>query len=226
MMNGIILSQFDEQKGFIPVIYSSSIKNETLIKEIIFRSTLNLVGGTKNITEERESFLDFPDHQLIGCSYLRSVESTSIRGGFMPIILILFTPNENKIHVYSNLVKIMEDLKILMTKILPSWKERKFSNAIALKGILNESVKQYESTLLSSSSPSRENKFIVECPICSQQMDIFVPTKIPDLLVLPIANAPCKHNFEAYFTKGPEYRGTSKGVTDTDNGLKDIFNNL
>lgn len=229
MTTGLILSQFHEQRGFIPVVFSSSTNSESMVKDIIFRSTLNLVGGTKNISEERESFLELPDHQIIGCSYLKSVESTSIRGGIMPIILILFTSNENKINVYHNLLQIMEDLKGIMIKILPYWKDTKFSSTNAIKGLLNNQSAQFESSISKSSgapSDSQENKFVVECPECSQQIDVFVPSKIPNLWVVPIANAPCKHNFEAYFTKGPQFRGTSKSVSESDNGLKDIFNNL
>lgn len=231
MTNGIILSYFDEHKGFIPVLHSSSVNEGSLIKEIVFRSTLNLVGGTKNISEERESIIDFPDHQLIGCSYLRSIESSSIRGGFMPIILILFTSSANKIHVYFNLLQIMEDLKDLMTKILPYWKNTKFADTSSLKNLLFEFISQFEKTLSISTSDTLEtqsNKFIIECPECSQEITVLVPSKIPDLLTIPIANSPCKHNFEAYFTKGPQFRGTSKAKSgsDTDNGLRDIFNNL
>ena len=231
MTDGIILSHFDEHKGFIPVLYSSSVIEANLIREIVFRSTLNLVGGTKNISEERESIIDFPDHQLIGCSYLRSVESSSIRGGFMPIILILFTSSGNRIHIYYNLLQIMENLKDLMTKILPYWKNTKFSNTSSLKNSLVEFKSQFENRLSISTSDTLEtqsNEFIIECPECSQEITVLVPSKIPDLLTIPIANAPCKHNFEAYFTKGPEFRGTSKvkSGSDTDNGLRDIFNKL
>ena len=231
MVEGIILSYFNEQKGFIPKLYSSSDNDGSLIKEIVFRSTLNLVGGAKNISQERESIIDFPDHQLIGCSYLRSVESSSIRGGFMPIILILFTSSVNKTHVYFNLLQIMEDLKDLMTKILPYWKNTKFTNTHSLKGLLVEFKSQFENTLSRSNSDSLEtqsNKFIIECPECSQEITVLVPRQIPDLLTIPIANAPCKHMFEAYFTKGPQFRGTSnaRSGSDTDNGLRDIFNNL
>jgi len=231
MTDGIILSYFNEQKGFIPVLYSSSINEGSLIKEIVFRSTLNLIGGAKNISEERESIIDFPDHQLIGCSYLRSVESSIIRGGLMPIILILFTSNANRIHLYFNLLQIMEDMKDLMTKILPYWKNTKFSNIDSLKNLLFEFKSQFGNTISRSTSDTLEtqsNKFIIKCPECSQEITVLVPRQIPDLLTIPIANAPCKHNFEAYFTKGPEFRGTSKAKSgsDTDNGLRSIFNNL
>lgn len=229
MTNGVILSHFDETKGFVPILHSSSADVERFIKDIVFRSTLNLVGGAKNITEERESFIDFPDHQLIGCSYLRSAESSSIRGGLMPIILILFTSSANKVHVYFNLLQIMEDLKDLMTKVIPQWKNNKFSNYNLIKDLLFKFHSQFEDSLSRASSDTLEtqsNKFTIECPECSQEISVLVPRQIPDLLTIPIANAPCKHNFEAYFTKGPEFRGTSKGKSDSDNGLKDIFNNL
>ena len=229
MTNGLILSYFDEQKGFIPVMYSSSIDRSGLIKEIVFRSTLNLVGGSRDLSEERESFIDFPDHQLIGCSYLRSVASSSIRGGSMPIILILFTSSVNRVHVYLNLLQIMGDLKVLMAKVVPYWKDKKFSNMNSLNNLLSEFKNQFENTLSITTSDTLEtqsNKFTIQCPKCSQEVTVLVPNQIPDLLTIPIANAPCKHNFEAYFTKGPEFRGTSKAKSDSDNGLREIFNNL
>ena len=102
-MTGIILSHFNEHKGFVPVLYSSSIKEEGLIKDILFRSILNLVGGTRNFSEERQSFIVFPDYQVIDCFYLKDVKLFSIRGGIMPIILILFTSNEYKLHIYANI---------------------------------------------------------------------------------------------------------------------------
>ncbi|TFG12615.1 MAG: hypothetical protein EU531_10410 [Promethearchaeota archaeon] len=231
MSNGIILSYFDEQKGFVPVLNVTSDRGASLIKDIVFRATLNLVGGAKNISEERESFIDFPDHQLIGCSYLKSVESPSIRGGRMPIILILFTSNVNRVYVYSNLLQIMGDLKNLMEKILPYWKDTKFTNINVIKSFLHDYKSKIDNISLSDSldkSGSQEKKFIVKCPECSQEVSVLIPRQIPDLLTISITNAPCKHTFDAYFTKGPEFRGTSekRSESDKNNGLKDIFNNL
>ncbi|MHA1980234.1 MAG: hypothetical protein ACTSXN_03985 [Promethearchaeota archaeon] len=122
----------------------------------------------------------------------------------------------------------MEDLKDLMTKILPNWKNIKYLNIPSIKNLLLEFNNHFESTLSRSTSDTLEkqsNKFIIECPECSQEITVLVPSQIPDLLTIPIANAPCKHNFKAYFTKGPKFRGTSKSSESKDD-LKDIFNNL
>ena len=228
-MTGIILSHFNEHKGFVPFLYSSSIKEEGLINDILFRSTLNLVGGTRNLSEERESFIDFPDYQVIDCSYLKGVESSSIKGGIMPIILILFTSNEYKVNIYANLLQIMEDLKILMHKIIPNWKDKKFSNINSLKNLLNSYKSKYEKFFTGNSNDTIEKQskmFKIACPACSREVSILVPNDIPELLVILITNLPCKHNFEAFFTKGSEFRGTSTIKGSSANDLKDIFDKL
>ena len=59
-------------------------------------------------------------------------------------------------------------------------------------------------------------------------MNINVPVKISNLLTMPITDSPCGHIFDAYFTKGPSFRGTSeaKSSKSLKDGLSDIFDKL
>ena len=230
MSIGIILTHFDERKGFRPVLYSPLDLDANLIKDITFRSTLNLVGGSQDLSEERESFIDLPEYELIGCSYLQSVESSAIRGGNMPIITILFLPTSYRSYIYHNLVQIMENLKKLMTDIIPNWKHIKFQNINKLESLLSKYLSDFRisiSGFLEKTLDRESKNFVVACPKCFQEMNVLVPNEIPDLLVMPITNAPCGHLFDAYFTKGPNFRGTSDlKSSESKDDLKDIFNNI
>ena len=66
MEMGVILSIFDDQVGFVPEYYYPEHTDIELVKHIIFRATLFLVGGTEEIKKDRESMLELPEKDLFG----------------------------------------------------------------------------------------------------------------------------------------------------------------
>ena len=102
----------------------------------------------------------------------------------------------------------MEDLKILMQKIIPNWKNKEFSNINSQKNLLNSYKSKYEKFFIGISNDTIEKQskmFKIACTACSREVSILVPNDIPELLFIPITNLPCKHDFEAFFTKGQNF---------------------
>ncbi len=231
--NTIVLSIFDDRTGFKPEYYSPEASDIEVIKRVIFQATLFLVGGTEDLKTERESILDIPEHSLIGVTHMTSAPSPSLRGGNMPIILIYVTPSENRSKVYNNIVAIMELMKQTALEIKGNWAGNKFSDKKRNKMIVDGLGPEIESLISQFASVEKIFEanmqiFAVQCPECSTSTELKVPKNIKDFLAIPVVNIPCNHEFEAYFTKGPTFRGTSpvKGKESKKEDLKDIFANL
>jgi len=230
---GVVLSIFNETQGFIPEYYTPERTDIEIVKHIIFRATLFLVGGADEIKKDRESMLELPEHDLFGILYMTSVESEEIRGGNMPLILILFFSSDDKGPVYSKIAEIIDTLKESAKPIKEKWNGSKFSDKRALREIIKEIPKEI-GNLISDSERNEQSFeenisiFEVKCPECSSFVSVKVPKHIKGLLAIPVHNIPCKHEFEIYFTKGPELRGTSalKGPKERKEDIKDIFENL
>ncbi len=231
--NTIILSVFDDKTGFKPEYYFPEESDIEVIKRVIFQATLFLVGGTEDLKTDRESMLDLPEHNLIGVTHMTSAPSPSLRGGNMPIILIYATPSENRSKVYNNIVSIMDTMKVTALEIKSTWVSNKFSDKKRIKTLVNGLGPEIEGVISEFASVEKILEthvqiFDVKCPECSTSTQLKVPKNIKDFLAIPVVNIPCNHEFEAYFTKGPTFRGTSpvKGRELKKEDLKDIFTNF
>jgi hypothetical protein len=233
MVDGVILSIFNDIRGFTPVSYFPSNIKANLLKNIILRATIFAAGGIEDYSIDRESLIDLREDGIIGVTYMSALDAPHVRGGQMLIVLINFTSEINRYCLYQNMIKILEKNKNEMEIIKSSWSGKEFSNISSIKDNLKEIYdylieKIVKSTTKLESQIIEEIRFTVKCPECSNEAIIFIPKKIEKLLSIPVTNLPCEHKFEVYFTKGPNFRGTSavKGIEKKKDDLKDIFDSL
>ncbi|MHC1591290.1 MAG: hypothetical protein ACXQS8_04345 [Candidatus Helarchaeales archaeon] len=231
MTDGVILSAFDEVKGFIPIEHVPSGINSELIQEIILRVTIFTMGGVRDLIFEREALFDYPEEGILGTTFTCTVDSPDVRGGKKPLILISFTADSNRANLYQKLIEMMKNSKRVMYKIKKEWNQAKFTNKKRIRSWLKEHYEFMkreiaESPLKGENGYEKSVRFIVKCPACSNEVVIGVPKNIKDLLAIPITNLPCGHKFEAYFTKGPELRGTSQVQGSKENEIRDIFDKI
>jgi len=219
MLDGVVLSIFDDIIGFVPVDYFPSNLNNNLIKNIIFRATSLIAGGVDDLALDRESLVDLREEGVIGITYMSAFYAPNVRGGQMPIILINFTTDSNRYWLYQNMTHILKKSRDIIEKIRPIWSGTEFTDASKIQEILRENYNFLNTKIFS------ETLFNIKCPGCSNEVVLFIPKKIENLLSIPVFNLPCGHEFEVYFTKGPTFRGTSaiKDTKSKKEDLRDIF---
>lgn len=233
MVDGVILSVFDDIRGFVPITYFPSNMNSDLIKNIILRATIFAAGGIEDYSIDRESLIDLREDGVIGVTYMSALDAPHVRGGQMLIVLINFTSENNRYYLYQNMIKILGKNKDEMEIIKSFWSGEEFSNISHIKDNLKIIYEYLIKKIAKSTSKLdqqliEETRFTIKCPECSNEAILFVPKNIEKLLSIPVTNLPCEHKFEVYFTKGPNYRGTSaiKSTEKNKDDLKDIFDIL
>lgn len=233
MVEGVILTQFDDIKGFVSVAHFPLNIKADLIKSIIFRATIFAMGGVDDLTSDRETLIDLREEGVIGVTYMSAVDAPYVRGRQMPIILIYFTSISNRYALYQNMTEILKMNKDIMEEIKPLWSETQFLKLSQINDCLKE-IYQFTTKIISDSMAqigtpnAQEINFNVKCPECSNEAVLRIPKTIEKLLSIPVTDLPCGHQFEVYFTKGPTFRGTSmaKDLSHKNDNLKDLFEKI
>lgn len=229
MLDGVVLSIFDDKLGFVPVSYFPSNLKSDLINDIVLRATLFTVTGADS-SFERESLIDLREDGVIGVTYMSVLDCPEIRGGKMPVVLINFTPNKNRYALYRSMIDILHQNKETMEEIKSKWTGTKFPDIPKISENLKDLHIYFTSKITESikqvgTQDIEDVHFTIKCPECSNEAILNVPKNIDKLLAIPVINLPCEHEFEAYFTKGPSFRGTSAvvGKESKKDDLRDIF---
>jgi len=230
MVDGIVLTKFDDIKGFVPITYFPSNIKPDLLKNIIYRGTVFAMGAVDDMNLDRESLMDLREDGIIGLTYMCALNAMDVRGGQTPIVLINFTAMSNRYNLYHCMTDILKKNKNMMINIKKIWNGKDFTDLIGVREYLKE-VYEFSINIINKSKNEidlqipDEFRFTIKCPECSNEAILLVPKNIEKLISIPVINLPCSHEFEVYFTAGPTFRGTSavKSEGPKEDDLRDIF---
>lgn len=230
MVDGAVLTKFDDIRGFVPITYFPLNIKPELLKHIIYKGTVFAMGAVDDYNLDRESLMDLREDGIIGLTYMCALDAREVRGGQTPLVLINFTSMSNRYNLYHCMTDILRKNKEIMINIKNIWDGKDFFDLAVIQEYLKE-IYEFSVKIIDKSKKEidlqipDEFRYTIKCPECQNEAILLVPKKIEKLLSIPVMNLPCSHEFEVYFTTGPTFRGTStvKSKNHKEDDLKDIF---